>query len=208
MVPHYHTRRGMHVWIDYIISVLKIRWTSLVAQMVKNLPAMSDRDLGLIPGSGRSPGEGNGSSLQYSCLENPLDKETWQDTVHGGLKEVDITDDYHYCLCSFVLRLSRVWLFVTLCTIARQAPLSVELSRQEYWSGLPCSPPADLPDPGIEPMSHFSCTGRQVLYHWCHLGSPNATTTKNTLKHISQKECIGFSGVEKFWSRWFQIFIT
>ena len=61
--------------------------------MVKNLPAMSDRDLGLIPGSGRSPGEGNGSSLQYSCLENPLDKETWQATVHGGHKELDITDD-------------------------------------------------------------------------------------------------------------------
>ena len=40
-------------------------------------------DLGLIPGSGRSPGEGNGNPLQYSCLENPMDKEAWQATVHG-----------------------------------------------------------------------------------------------------------------------------
>ena len=40
-------------------------------------------DLGLIPGSGRSPGEGNGKSLQYSCLENPMDWVAWKATVHG-----------------------------------------------------------------------------------------------------------------------------
>ena len=40
-------------------------------------------DLGLIPGSGRSSGEGNGNPLQYSCLENPMDKGAWQATVHG-----------------------------------------------------------------------------------------------------------------------------
>ena len=39
--------------------------------------------LGLIPGLGRFPGEGNGNPLQYSCLENPRDGETWQTTVHG-----------------------------------------------------------------------------------------------------------------------------
>ena len=38
-------------------------------------------------------------------------------------------------------------------TVACQAPLSLEFSRQEYWSGLPCPPPGDLPDPGIEPVS-------------------------------------------------------
>ena len=48
---------------------------------------------------------------------------------------------------------SRVRLCVTLWTVARQAPLSMGCSRQEYWSGLPCPPPGDLPDPGIEPMS-------------------------------------------------------
>ena len=40
-------------------------------------------DLGLIPRSGRSPGEGNGNPLQYSCLENPVDRGAWQATVHG-----------------------------------------------------------------------------------------------------------------------------
>ena len=49
--------------------------------------------------------------------------------------------------------LSRLWLYATLWTIARQAPLSMEFSRQEYWSGLPCLPPGDLPDPGMEPTS-------------------------------------------------------
>ena len=48
---------------------------------------------------------------------------------------------------------SRVRRFVTPWTVARQAPLSMAFSRQEYWSGLPCPPPGDLPDPGIEPMS-------------------------------------------------------
>ena len=42
----------------------------------------STGDLGSIPGSGRSPGEGNGNPLQYSCLENPMDRGAWQATVH------------------------------------------------------------------------------------------------------------------------------
>ena len=50
-------------------------------------------------------------------------------------------------------RFSCVQLFVTLWTVARQAPLSMELSRQEYWSRLPCPPPRDLPHPGIKPRA-------------------------------------------------------
>ena len=45
--------------------------------------AYSAGDPGLIPGSGRSPGEGNGNPLQYSCLENPMDRGAWRATVHG-----------------------------------------------------------------------------------------------------------------------------
>ena len=53
--------------------------------VVKNLPANAGdiRDTGSIPGSGRSPGEGNGNSLQYSCLENPMERGAWQATAHG-----------------------------------------------------------------------------------------------------------------------------
>ena len=51
---------------------------------------------------------------------------------------------------------SRVGLFVTLGTVAGQAPLSIGFSRQQYWSGLPCPSPGDLPYPGIKPMSLMS----------------------------------------------------
>ena len=53
-------------------------------------------------------------------------------------------------------RSSHVRLCVAVWTVARQAPLSMGFSRQEYWSGLPCPPPGDLPDPGIEPTSLVS----------------------------------------------------
>ena len=59
-----------------------------MALVVKNLPANSGdiRDVGLIPVSGRSPGGGFGTPLQYSCLENPMDRGAWWATVHGVTK--------------------------------------------------------------------------------------------------------------------------
>ena len=54
------------------------------------------------------------------------------------------------CVCSVA---SHVRPFASLQTVAHQSPLSMEFSRQEYWSGLPFPPPGDLPDPGIEPAS-------------------------------------------------------
>ena len=62
--------------------------------MVKNPPANSGdvRDTGLIPGSGRCPGEENGNPLQYSCLDNPLDRGPWWAIVHGVKKESDTTE--------------------------------------------------------------------------------------------------------------------
>ena len=53
-------------------------------------------DLGLIPESGRSPGEGNGNPLQYSCLENPMDQGTWWATVHGVTKSQTQLSDFTY----------------------------------------------------------------------------------------------------------------
>ena len=53
--------------------------------VIKN-PPVNARDLGLIPGSGRSPGEENGKPLQYSCLGNPMDRGAWQAAVHGIAK--------------------------------------------------------------------------------------------------------------------------
>ena len=59
--------------------------------VVKNVPANAG-DLGLIPGSGKSPGEGNGNPLQYSYLGNPMDRGAWQVTDHEGHKESDMTE--------------------------------------------------------------------------------------------------------------------
>ena len=63
-------------------------WAFQAVLVVKNPPAnMGDiRDVGSTPGSGRSPGGGPGNPLQYSCLENPMDREAQQATVHGVTK--------------------------------------------------------------------------------------------------------------------------
>ena len=71
------------------------------------------------------------------------------------------------CVCICGHPFSWVWLFVIPWTKARQAPLSMEFSRQEYWSGLPCSSPGDLPDPGIEPESLASpVLARRFFTSW------------------------------------------
>ena len=58
--------------------------------MVEKLPANA-RDVGSIPGSGRSPEEGNGNPLQYSCLQNPIDRGAWWAIACGVAKELDMT---------------------------------------------------------------------------------------------------------------------
>ena len=55
-------------------------------------------DLGSIPGLERSPGEGNSNPLQYSCLENPMDRESWQATVHGVAKSRTRLSDFTFFL--------------------------------------------------------------------------------------------------------------
>ena len=59
-----------------------------MAQVLKNSPANAGdiRDVGSIPGSGRSPGGGHANPLQYSCLENPMDRGAWQAIAHGVAK--------------------------------------------------------------------------------------------------------------------------
>ena len=83
--------------VGYLSKSICLDEGSQVAQMVKNTPANAG-DVGLIPGSGRSPGEGNGNPLQYSCLENPMDRGAWQTTVSPwgwDLKESDTTAHTH-----------------------------------------------------------------------------------------------------------------
>ena len=53
-------------------------------------------DRGSVPGLGRSPGEGNGNPLEYSCLENPTDRGAWQATVHGVAMSQTRLSDFHF----------------------------------------------------------------------------------------------------------------
>ena len=71
-----------------LYHVLALFWASQVMLVVKNLPANAGdtRNMGSISGSGRSPGEGNSSPLQYSCLKNLMDRGAWQATVHRVTK--------------------------------------------------------------------------------------------------------------------------
>ena len=65
--------------------------------MVKNLPANAG-DMGMIPGLGRSTGEENGNPPQYSCLENPIDREAWWATVHGVTESRTQLSNFTYLL--------------------------------------------------------------------------------------------------------------
>ena len=75
------------------ITLINIQYINMGfpgGSVIKNLPANAG-DMGSIPELGRSPGEGNGSPLQYSCLENPTDREAWRATVQGVPKKLDKT---------------------------------------------------------------------------------------------------------------------
>ena len=76
---------NIYITVKYINMCVPYVWASQVALVVKNLPAnVGDaRDAGSIPGLRRSPGGGHGNPLQYSCLENPMDRGVWRATVHG-----------------------------------------------------------------------------------------------------------------------------
>ena len=72
---------------NYQVNGIDILWAFLVVQQVKNLSANAE-DTGLIPQSGRYPGEGNGNPFQYSCLGNPMDKGAWQGVSPWGHKRI------------------------------------------------------------------------------------------------------------------------
>ena len=89
-VKYYFMKEKFRLHI-YITCLYIHIWASLVAQTVKNLPANAG-DLNLIPGSGRSPGEGTGYPLQSSCLENSRTEEPGELYSPWDLKESDTTE--------------------------------------------------------------------------------------------------------------------
>ena len=83
MILHYAYHLSSRT-VLLVASLLLISLSSQMALWVKNPPAIAGdlRDVGSIPGSGRSPGEGNGNPPQYSCLGNPMHREAWEAIIH------------------------------------------------------------------------------------------------------------------------------
>ena len=86
-----------------LCSSLGVLWCQVLhlgfpgGSVVKNLPTNAGYagDMGSLPGLGRSPGEENGTPLQYSCLENSMDRGAWQAIVRGSCKRLDTTENAH-----------------------------------------------------------------------------------------------------------------
>ena len=97
----------------------------------------------------------------------------------------------HACLVTSVMSDS-----TTPWTVAHQAPLSMGFSRQEYWSGLPCTPPRDLPDPGIEPMPSALPALQADSLPLSHLGSPSQYVT-----NVYSSERVGWEPRRWCWLR-------
>ena len=96
-------------------------------------------------------------TLNVNKLKSWL-KDSWKYKLAQRILKTIIRMCVYLCVC-MLSRFSLVWLFATLWTVACLASSSMGFSRQEHWSGLPCPPPRDLPDQGIEP--HLLC-----LLHW------------------------------------------
>ena len=118
-----------------------------------------------------------GGTWWWKTTDSIVYRETTNSMQKSSFQKIYISLSIDWFINRFILLLlshfSHVQLFVTPWTVVHQAPLSMGFSRQEYWSGLPCSPPGDLPDPGIEPVS-------LCLLHWqagsiqlAPLGKPN-----------------------------------
>ena len=96
--------------------------------------AYNTGDLGSIPGSGRSPGEGNGKPLQYSCMENPMDRGAWRATGHGVTKSQTRLNDFTHSLLHF-LHCKRLFY----CWATGEAHVVVGLPYTTYWRQTPPS---------------------------------------------------------------------
>ena len=144
--------------------------------------AWNAADQGSIPGLRRSPGEGNGNPLQYSCLENPMEGGAWQATVHGVAKSqtrlsdftftyaLNMNSDYFWMLGVCVYMLSQVQLFVTLLTIVYQAPLSMGFfqAKIQEWVAISSSRGSSQPRDG----TCVSCKSPELQVDFLLLGGP------------------------------------
>ena len=142
--------------------------------MVKNPPADAGdlRDEGLIPGSRRFPGGGNGNLLPYRCLKKSTDRGAWQATV---------------CACCVLSRFSCVQLFVTLWTVTCLAPPSMGILQVRILEWVFPSPGA-LPGPEIEPTPPKSLASAGGFFAISTLGNPRLQS--RGFQRVEMTECM------------------
>ena len=103
---------------------------------------------------------------------------------------------------SVLSHFSRVRPFVTLWTVACQTPLSLVFSRQEYWSGLPCLPPEDLPNPGIEPTSLMFATLADRFFTSSTIWEALSTVEERDIVQVKKKAAFSLhKNYKHFFSR-------
>ena len=138
-----------------------------MALVVKNLPANAGdiRDLGSIPGWGRSPGEGNGNPLQYSCLENPMDREAWRATVHrvtGSDTTERLSTHIHDQACLPSIKTSQVRLGSKPCgsePFSHHNRIRTCLTPHHYWNQI-CFLTTEIPFKNVQGAVGF------IIYHF------------------------------------------
>ena len=123
-------------------------WASQVALVVKNPPAnIGDiRDMGCIPGVGRSPGEGNGNPLQYSYLENSMDRGAWWLTVHGVTKSWPRLSTFSYMCVTLNVGTSRHGMVAEVLGALKPHPASPSsaIALKNHRACRACAPPPQL----------------------------------------------------------------
>ena len=147
----YGARCDQLLLLFYLHRGIHVSWASQETQVAKNPPADAG-DAGLIPGSGRAAGGGNGNTLQYSCLENSMHRGAWWATVHGVAKS---QTQLSMCVC--------------LCTHAHVHTHTHAQTHTYTHSSLPASfvVPHRMWDPSSLTRAQIcvSCIGRQSLNH-------------------------------------------
>ena len=126
----------------------------------------------MVDGKERESREKDGGSGQHRWQSNfpgSIGKSSWE---FGDAENWRGERGLVRVVCCMLCHISHVWLSVAPWTVAHQAPLSMEFPRQEYWSGLPCPPPGDLPNSGIEPASPTPPSLQVDSWPLSQLGSP------------------------------------
>ena len=100
------------LWILGKLLILSVSQTHHL-EYWENRNTGDSRDVGSMPGSGRSPAEGNGNLLQHSCLENSMDWGDWWATVHWGRKESDMTERLHFLSLHILLSVYVIFPYTT-----------------------------------------------------------------------------------------------